>query len=483
MGGFRLLLLCGFLAAIAGEAALLDYQSLGYDELFSVYFAEQGAGFLLGEGWHLETNPPLYFLLLDGWIALFGDSAVAVRSLSLLASAATVPVVIRTARTAGLGEGAWLAGAFYLTSAIGARYALIARPYALWVLVLAIALLALVEAMAATTPQQLRRWALGFAAASLVGLYLHDTTVIFLAAADAAFGLVWIAGWKLEWRRLAIWALPQLFVLAGGSPQLLIIWAQRGSPNIAWMPRPNLAWLIQHTVELLAGPGFDFDSLRAPALVLTLILLLIVVPLRASRRLALGGLAVLGLGLLFGAGVLVSRAALWLILPLALLQASALLNVRPGWLRAGLIVFAVTSAGLNAAACLWQYQPEPWRDLLATLESQRRPGDAIVLLNAAPATALRYFGAGDGAPLYRWDATSTDRPGTALRTVDDRVLQPARIGPGGIRTLLGEGRGVWLICRQAAQVPILRMLAAPMRVVELHAEGELLLLHLGMRAP
>lgn len=40
-----------------------------------------------------DPHPPLYYLLFDGWISVFGTSAVAVRSLSVIFSIAILPVV------------------------------------------------------------------------------------------------------------------------------------------------------------------------------------------------------------------------------------------------------------------------------------------------------------------------------------------------------------------------------------------------------
>jgi hypothetical protein len=385
-----------------------------------------------------------------------------VRSLSLLAGAATLPVVFRIARSVGLRDGAWLATALYLTSALAARYALMARPYALWLLVLALALLALTEAIAAATPQLVGRWALGFAAAGLAALYLHDAALVFLAAADAVFVLAWLWCRRAEPKRLLAWLLPQLLLLAAGAPQLLVILAQRNSANIAWIPPVSPAGLVQAAIELLSGHEYPFGSFQAPALLLTLIVVLVLVPLRAPRAMApLSGLVLLGLALLLGAGILLPRTALWLLLPLALLQAAALAAVRTAGLRAGLIGLALVLAALNTGFCLWEFQPEPWQGFLATLEAERQPGDVLVLLNGAPATALRYYQAGAGAALYRWDATAIDGPGTAVRALDDRVLPLAPIGEVGIRNLLQQGRAVWLISRLRAQIPIEDDLAAP----------------------
>ncbi|MGB8844016.1 MAG: glycosyltransferase family 39 protein [Aliidongia sp.] len=465
--GANPLLLGGIAAVILAEAALLGHSSLNYDELFSIYFARQEPGFLLGEGWRQETNPPLYFLLLRGWMALFGDSAVAVRSLSLLAGAVTVPVMLRIARAAGLDRiGAWLAVFLYLTSTLAARYAIMARPYALWLFVLSIALLALLEAMAATAPS--RRWALAFAAAGLTALYLHDATLVFLVAADVVFVLVWAVRHRAEPNRLITWLLPQLLLLAAGAPQLLVILAQRGSPNIAWIPPLGLPEAIQAAIELLSGREYPFGTFQAPAWLLSLILILIVAPVCGARRTValLGGLALLGLALLAGVGLLLPRAALWLLLVLAPLQAAGLRGLPAGWLRRGLIALSVTLAGLNTASCLWSFEPEPWRDFLTTFERLRQPTDAVILLNAVPASAFSYYRAGEGADLYRWDESAIDGPGTAVRTLDDRIRPLPPIDEAGIRALLEQGRAVWLVSRLGRQIAAEEALTASFAVTE-----------------
>lgn len=417
-----------------------------------MYFAKQDFAFLIGEGRRIETNPPLYFLILHVWMMLFGDSAMAVRSLSLLAEAASLPVVFRIARGTGLGRGgAWLAASLYLTSAVGARYALMARGYALWLLVLAVAVLALVEALRAA-PERVWRWAALFAAAGLAALYVHDATVIFLAAANLVFAIAWAVKWRARPLVLAGWIWPQLVMLAAGAPQVLVILAQRHSANIAWIPPSSVLGFIQTAIEVLSGHEFPFGRVQSSALTLSVLLLALLVPAQAPRaQRPLIGLALAGLALLLGADLLLGRTALWLILPLAVIEAAAIWHFGRRWLIAAApIIF-----GLNTAYCLLDYQPEPsWRDTLATVDAERRPGDVIVLLNGAPVTAFDYYRCGAGADLYRWDVTAADGPGTAIRAIDDRIRKLPSIDEAGLRDILRHGKTVWLLSRLRAQVEI-----------------------------
>jgi len=70
----------------------LNTQSLWYDEGFSVYLAHMSPGEIVNQT-AADIQPPLYYLLLHGWIELFGDDEPVVRSLSLLFGVLTVPLI------------------------------------------------------------------------------------------------------------------------------------------------------------------------------------------------------------------------------------------------------------------------------------------------------------------------------------------------------------------------------------------------------
>ena len=71
----------------------LGAASLWSDEIFSRYYADLfGLHYVLTDGLSKETNPPTYYLLLHAWIALWGSSEAALRSLSVVACILCVPV-------------------------------------------------------------------------------------------------------------------------------------------------------------------------------------------------------------------------------------------------------------------------------------------------------------------------------------------------------------------------------------------------------
>jgi mannosyltransferase len=81
-----------------------------------------------------DGSPPLYYLLLHGWIDLFGTSATAVRALSALVSLLTLPLAWHVARRLAGRRVAVALVVLLATSPFLIRYASETRMYALLVL-------------------------------------------------------------------------------------------------------------------------------------------------------------------------------------------------------------------------------------------------------------------------------------------------------------------------------------------------------------
>jgi 4-amino-4-deoxy-L-arabinose transferase-like glycosyltransferase len=88
-GGFfrrwqhRLLLVAILAIALAVRLWRIDAQSIWYDEGWSIHLAQESlTGALAQIASPGHTHPPAYYLLLMGWVRLWGSSVLAVRSLS-----------------------------------------------------------------------------------------------------------------------------------------------------------------------------------------------------------------------------------------------------------------------------------------------------------------------------------------------------------------------------------------------------------------
>src|SRR5690554_643169 len=75
--------------AIAVRVYDLAGKDLWIDEANSVVLAKTGVAGLL-DGLKRDSSPPLYYLLLAGWMKVFGDGEAAVRTLSVIPGVLTV---------------------------------------------------------------------------------------------------------------------------------------------------------------------------------------------------------------------------------------------------------------------------------------------------------------------------------------------------------------------------------------------------------
>ncbi|HWH10975.1 MAG TPA: glycosyltransferase family 39 protein [Solirubrobacteraceae bacterium] len=126
------------LVGVGLRAVFVGDQSLGYEE---VYTASVTGHTTVTGVWHAvratESTPPLYYLLTWLWVTLSGaHSAIALRMVSVLAGAATVPVSFMAMRrfvgNRLAGVAAWLCA----ISPLLVEYSIYARSYAVFVLLL-----------------------------------------------------------------------------------------------------------------------------------------------------------------------------------------------------------------------------------------------------------------------------------------------------------------------------------------------------------
>ncbi|MDZ7673455.1 MAG: glycosyltransferase family 39 protein [Acidimicrobiales bacterium] len=195
--GRRVELGLGALVVLAGVVLRFVTDSpLWLDEALSVTIAQLPAGDI-PEALRHDGHPPLYYLLLHGWMELFGSGDVAVRSLSGILGVALLPLMW----VAGRRRGGVVAGGAALVLAAATpylvRYSTEARMYAL---------LALLVLGAWLVADDLRggpdrgRWAL--LAVLTGGALLTHYWAIYLGV--AAVGLLAWRWWRADARREAL---------------------------------------------------------------------------------------------------------------------------------------------------------------------------------------------------------------------------------------------------------------------------------------
>ena len=92
--------------------------SLWGDELYSVSFSRIPMDMLWGDWMVRETNPPLFYSILKGWIALFGEQDTALRVLTIIVGLAAIGGIFLFVRALHSTQAALLAVALAAVSSL-----------------------------------------------------------------------------------------------------------------------------------------------------------------------------------------------------------------------------------------------------------------------------------------------------------------------------------------------------------------------------
>lgn len=248
------ILLAGALALLMGASLLLRTGALegGYwiDEGISVGIASHDLRDIPG-ALGQDGNPPLYYLLLHGWMQLFGTSEAATRGLSLVFALLAIPASFWAgarlfSRRAGVLAAAGAAGSPFLT-----YYAQETRMYSLVVLLSILASASFALAFVRGERKHVA-WLLLW-----LGLLLYTHTwALFMAA---AMGAVW-----LHLRRRGEVETRDGLLLGGALalvylPWLPVVLFQAANTAAPWAERPS-------PLTLLIIPGGLFGHLAIPLL-------------------------------------------------------------------------------------------------------------------------------------------------------------------------------------------------------------------------
>ena len=207
----------------------------------------------LPEGLRRDGSPPLYYLLLHGWMALFGESDLAARLLSGVLGIASLPLAWFVGRRAGRGDQtvAWVATLLMASSPFAVRYSTEVRMYALLMVLVLVGFLAVTNALERPT-------FLLLAAVTLTSGLLALTHYWALYLLAVVFGYLL---WRRSWRVAAA-------VAAGGvlvAPWMPILVYQLQNTGAPWGRPAGLGALITPAYEY-SGSGSDAGLLLGTVL-------------------------------------------------------------------------------------------------------------------------------------------------------------------------------------------------------------------------
>ncbi len=358
-------------------------RSLWVDEAFSLWLARHPLPALLTWVARIDQHPPLYYLLLAGWIRVAGTSETALRGLSVLLSTFTLPLAYRLGTAVAGPRAGTLLLLLLALAPLQIRYAQEARMYALMTLAATSYLWAGVRALRSTTPETARRWLALSALAALLLVYTHHLGWLVVLPVGG-----YLAGWawRRRYRRELAFAVGLLVL--GWLPWAPVFFHQAaGVMRRFWIPFPTWRSVMEAIHAFLAGfTPVTTWTLAADALFLaagggaawtlsrrlsrpgTALLLV----LAAAGPIALA-LAVSAMRPVFQVRTLIPAGV-----PLLTLLAVAFARGRPRpWLW-GLLGLWLALNAWGAARCLARPDPEPWRAVAAHVARRVRPGDVLL---------------------------------------------------------------------------------------------------------
>jgi mannosyltransferase len=171
----------GFALVLGVVVRFVTASALWLDEAQTVAIARLPLG-SLPAGLRHDGAPPLFYVLLHGWMRVFGEGNLSVRFLPGVFAVAALPLVWLAGRRLGGPPVAWSAVVLLAASPFAVRYATECRMYSLVVLEVLIGYLAVTELLARPGS---RRAAVGVGVVTAALLYTHYWSLYLLAVTGA----------------------------------------------------------------------------------------------------------------------------------------------------------------------------------------------------------------------------------------------------------------------------------------------------------
>ncbi len=495
---------------------LLDYRGMGADETFSIWLASHSLGDVLRWTATIDQQPPLYYLLLHAWMALYQDTPHHVRLLSVLFGTAAIPLIYLIGKRLSGPKMGLTAAVLLALSPFNIRLAQETRMYTLLTFNAAVAIYALVRLL--TDPRtgrpigsQLReywrawqtaapaapdttgdftyqvklgeqtgwrawvarhRWPpiraietdlawIAFIVFSAATLLTHNAAILLpLSTNIYVLGMLLLRRHKrtgavsdLQAPSFANWVKAQLGIALLWSPWAIAFVRQvSGVWREFWLPAPGWGTVIEALKAFLNAP----TPTPHPAVPIPVIWMLYALVLglgiwhyrqKPARLLLLAALFVIPivgeLLISMGRPVFYDRTMVWITLPLLLVLAAGIVQLRYGFLIIAMVGILGTSNLFSASDYFRFTQKEDWATAAGYVANFAEQDDLVLFHSTWMQIPFDYY----FRTYEKQYAIRVEKHGVPGEMFERRVLEPqmtARDVPGLVALLDGRQR-VWLV--------------------------------------
>jgi len=266
----------------------LDYQSLWYDEGFSVYLARMSLGEITART-ASDIHPPFYYYLLHFWVKLAGSTEFSLRYLSAVFGVLTVPLMWAVGRRLLGATAAALAAALVCLSPLFLWYSQEARMYTLVTFLCLLSTYLLLRIMDGKGRRAVH-WT-AYALANVVAVYTHFYA-FFVLAFQFLFFLCWWALWskgrvRQRWPTMASLLLCQAAVAVAYLPWSGFVLRRYGADVSYWQGTLRIGEVLRKTLITFSTGHSVLEIFAQPIAIgylLILLFALAILALQAVRR-------------------------------------------------------------------------------------------------------------------------------------------------------------------------------------------------------
>ncbi len=258
----------------------LGAKSLWLDEAFTLWVANHSFGDVWNWIARIDQHPPLFYLLLSGWVKLFGDSEITIRALPALLGTLTLPLFYATARRIAPPTTALLALLLLAINPFHIDYAQDTRMYTLLTFAGCGAIYFMLRLVGdeRVGNWRLGNWGLsdwnvvGLAIFQAIGMWTHNTFVIFfpLAILIGLAAAQLYSAFRIPHSALRKLLTAQLLALLLWSPWLVNFVRQSLKVDAEFWIRPLSLGQIYDTLRRLLFDHFTLAPVTALCILLAI---------------------------------------------------------------------------------------------------------------------------------------------------------------------------------------------------------------------